>query len=98
MTFAAPHEEAFAKLLDLLGIEWEYEPTTFPLRTDHTGAIKSAFTPDFYIPSLNLYVEVTTQRTKTRKNQKMRLMNEVHPHINVVILFRDDLDMQLPTV
>jgi hypothetical protein len=71
-SFAAPHEEAFSKLLDLLGIEWEYEPTTFPLREDHNGRVKSAFTPDFYLPSLDLYVELTLQRTKTRKNQKLR--------------------------
>jgi hypothetical protein len=45
--FAHPAEEIFARILDFYGIEWIYEPKTFPLMWDEKGAVIEAFTPDF---------------------------------------------------
>ena len=48
--FAHESEEEFARILDFYGIVWQYEPRTFPLRTDGDKIVE-AFTPDFYLPA-----------------------------------------------
>ena len=69
--FSHPAEEAFAKVLDFYMIEWEYEPTTFPLEWDDEGRVVTAFAPDFYLVEDDLYIELTTmqQRHVTKKNR-----------------------------
>ena len=62
--FSHPTEEAFARILDFYGIEWSYEPRTFPLEWNEKGEVTTAFTPDFYLPSQDLYIELTTLRPK----------------------------------
>ena len=82
--FAHNSERQFAKLLDFYGIVWEYEPRTFTLETDRDGKPAQAFTPDFYLPAYELYIEITTlnQRLVTRKNRKVRRLRERYPEIN----------------
>jgi len=89
--FAHPSEEQFAKLLDFYCIEWLYEPRSFPLRWEN-NAIVEMFTPDFYLPGLNLYVELTTlqQPLITTKNRKLRLLKELYPEINIKLLAKND--------
>ena len=60
--FSHPMEAEFARILDYYGIEWQYEPRTFVLGRDAEGTITEAFSPDFYLPSEDLYVELTTMR------------------------------------
>ena len=50
------------------------------------------FTPDFYLPEFDLYIELTTMKQSlvTRKNRKLRLMRELYPEIRVKILYRRD--------
>lgn len=96
--FAGPIEETFAKILDFYGIEWVYEPRTFPLVKDENGRVLEAFTPDFYLPQQDLYIELTTLRPHlaTYKNRRMRLMRELYPEINVKLLKRRELrDMMI---
>ncbi len=40
-----------------------------------------AFTPDFYLPEFDLYVELTTMKQSlvTKKNRKVRLLRELYP-------------------
>jgi len=92
-TFSHPTEEAFARILDFYGIEWEYEPHTFPLEWDSEGNVKEAFTPDFYLSDQDLYIELTTVRPKlvTFKNRKMRRMKELYPDVNIKLFKRQDL-------
>ncbi len=80
-------------ILDFYGIEWEYEPRVFPLRWDKSGNVIEAFTPDFYLPQQNLYIELTTLRPRlsTYKNRRIRLMNQLYPEVNVKLLKRRDL-------
>ena len=87
--FAHPIEETFARILDYYGIQWQYEPRTFPLEWD----INVAFTPDFYLPEQDLYVELTTLRPQLirHKNRKLRRMNELYPDINIKLFKRSDL-------
>ena len=60
--FAHPSEAEFAQMLDFYKIRWQYEPTTFPLQCDAQGRILESFTPDFYLPDQDLYIELTTQK------------------------------------
>ena len=91
--FVHPIEEEFAKLLNYYGIEWQYEPRTFVLAADEEGRVTEAFSPDFYLPGEDLYVELTTMRPKliTRKNRKIRRMRELYPEINIKLFKRQDL-------
>ena len=90
-SFAHPSEEDFAKLLDFYCIEWLYEPRSFPLRWKG-DKIAEMFTPDFYLPELDLYVELTTlkQNLLTEKNRKLRQLRALYPEVNVRLLNKSD--------
>jgi bifunctional protein TilS/HprT len=90
-SFAHPSEEDFAKLLDFYCIEWLYEPRSFPLKWEG-GKIAEMFTPDFYLPELDLYVELTTlkQNLLTEKNRKLRQLRELYPEVNIRLLNKND--------
>ena len=92
--FAHDSERRVAGLLDFYGIAWEYEPHTFVLETSAEGDLRSAFTPDFYLPGHDLYLEVTTLRQSlvTRKNRKVRRLRELHPEIRLRILYKRDIE------
>ena len=85
-------EAEFARILDMYGIEWMYEPRTFPIEWDEEGNIKMAFSPDFYLPKFNLYLELTTMEQKyvTKKNRKARKVMELYPGTNVRIVYKKD--------
>lgn len=91
--FVHPIEEEFARVLDYYGIRWQYEPRTFDLKWNADGQVTQAFTPDFYLPNQDLYVELTTSRPKlvTKKNRKIRRMAELYPDVNVQLWKRADL-------
>ncbi len=91
ISFAHPSEEEFAKLLDFYRIEWLYEPCSFPLEWEGDKIIEM-FTPDFYLPELDLYIELTTlkQSLVTEKNRKIRRLKELYPHINIKLLNKND--------
>lgn len=90
--FAHDSERQFAELLDFYGVEWRYEPETFVLSRNDSGEVAEAFTPDFYLPQFDRYVEITTARQKyiTRKNGKVRRLRERYPDIDVVVLCQRD--------
>ncbi len=94
--FAHPSEEEFAHLLDFYQIEWLYEPRSFELRWDE-GKGSEMFTPDFYLPGLDLYIEMTTLKPGlTRvKNRRVRRMRELYPEVNIKLLARRDYDRLL---
>ncbi len=89
--FAHPSEEEFARLLDFYRIKWIYEPRSFAVEKDGSRVVEM-FTPDFYLPELDLYIEITTmkQSLATEKNRKLRRLKEIHPDINVKLLNRKD--------
>ena len=91
--FAHSSERAFARLLDEHGLRWEYGPSTFVLRRDEQGRVREAVTPDFYLPDVDLYVELTAMRPSLawRKRRKLRLLAEHHPDVNVRLVDRYDL-------
>jgi hypothetical protein len=91
--FAHPVEEAFARILDFYGLQWQYEPRTFPLQWDEDGNVTEAFSPDFYLPEQDLYIELTTLRPHltTIKNRKMRRMQELYPDIHIKLFKRREM-------
>ncbi|GAC1312921.1 MAG: hypothetical protein NVSMB12_03830 [Acidimicrobiales bacterium] len=92
MRFAHNSERQFARLLDFYGVAWEYEPTTFVLEWDRQGRPVLAFSPDFYLPAYDLYIEITTlnQKLVTKKNRKVRRLAELHPDVTVKVLYQRD--------
>lgn len=90
--FAHNSERQFAKLLDFYGVVWEYEPRTFTLETDRVGNPVQAFTPDFYLPAYDLFIEITTlnQKLVTKKNRKARRLRELHPEVDIKVLYQRD--------
>jgi len=86
-------ERNVARQLDKLRVEWIYEPTTFILETREDGNCAVGFTPDFYLPKLDLYLEVTEARqaNTTRKSRKARLAREIHG-ITVLVFYRRDVE------
>lgn len=91
-SFAHPSEKDFASVLDFYRIKWEYEPRSFLIEVDKDGKIREEFTPDFYLPDLNLYIELTTLKQKfvTKKNRKIRMLRELYPNINIKIFYGKD--------
>jgi hypothetical protein len=90
--FAHASERQFAQLLDFYQIEWEYEPRSFDLEVDGDGNVIQRFTPDFYLPQYDLYIEITTMNQKlvTKKNRKVRRLKELYPEINCKIFYQRD--------
>jgi hypothetical protein len=91
-SFAHASERQFARLLDFYQIDWEYEPRSFDLEWDPDGNVIQRFTPDFYLPQYDLYIEITTlnQKLVTKKNRKIRRLRELYPEITCKIFYQRD--------
>jgi hypoxanthine phosphoribosyltransferase len=92
--FANDAERECARLFDFYGVPWEYEPRTFALEQAPDGRVTEAFTPDFYLPEQDLYVEITVmkQALVTRKNRKLRKLRERYPEIRIKLFYRRDIE------
>jgi bifunctional protein TilS/HprT len=92
VNFAHESERNFARFLDFYHIEWRYEATCFPLERDEQGRVTLSFTPDFYLPQFDLYIELTTMKQSlvTRKNRKLRLMRALYPEVKIKMLYNRD--------
>ena len=90
--FSHPSEEIFANLLDFYRVAWEFEPHSFPIQWDNDGKVLEAFTPDFYLPEFDLYVELTTMKQSlvTKKNRKVKLLRDVYPKVNIQVFYQKD--------
>ena len=91
--FANRAEAECARILDYYRIPWEYEPTSFVLARDEEGRVSEAFTPDFYLPEQDLYLEITIMKQSlvTRKNRKLRKLRELYPGVRVKLFYRRDV-------
>jgi len=90
--FAHASEAELARILDYYGVRWEYEPRTFPILWNTDGKVVESFSPDFYLPELETYVELTTlkQSLVRRKNRKLRRLRELYPDIRVKLFYGKD--------
>jgi len=92
VNFAHQSEQEFAHILDFYHIAWQYEPRTFPIEWDADGSVVKSFTPDFFLPEHDLYIELTTlkQSLVTKKNRKVRKLRELYPEVNIKVLYASD--------
>ncbi len=90
--FAHASEAELARILDYYGVRWEYEPRTFPILWNSDGKVVESFSPDFYLPDMDLYVELTTlkQSLVRRKNRKLRRLRELYPDVRVKLFYGKD--------
>jgi hypoxanthine phosphoribosyltransferase len=90
--FAHASEAEMARILDFYAVRWEYEPHTFPIMWNLDGAVVESFSPDFYLPDLDLYLEMTTLRQKLvrKKNRKLRRLRELYPSVNIKLFYARD--------
>lgn len=90
--FANLSERIFANLLTLYDVAWRYEPLEFPLAWDDHGVPTRAFRPDFYLPALGTFVELTVleQRLVTKKNRKVREFRALYPEVPLQVIYRGD--------
>jgi hypoxanthine phosphoribosyltransferase len=90
--FAHASEAEMARILDFYAVRWEYEPHTFPILWNLDGDVVESFSPDFYLPDLDCYLEMTTLRQKLvrKKNRKLRRLRELYPSINVKLFYARD--------
>lgn len=92
VNFANPSEAEFAKVLDFYRIPWKYEPDTFPIEWWPDGRVRSSFSPDFFLPEMDTYLELTTmkQALVTKKNKKIRLFRALYPDKRLLIFYGRD--------
>ena len=92
--FANDAELECAKILDYYAVPWDYEPRTFVLEEDGDGRTVEAFTPDFFLPEQDLYLEVTVMKQSlvTRKNRKLRKLRERYPDVKVKLFYKRDIE------
>jgi hypothetical protein len=90
--FAHRSEQEFARILDFYQIAWLYEPRSFDIAWDKAGLTVQKFTPDFYLPDYDLFIEITTMNQKlvTKKNRKIRRLKELYPEVKCKIFYQKD--------
>jgi hypoxanthine phosphoribosyltransferase len=90
--FAHASEAEMSRILDFYAVRWEYEPDTFPILWNLDGDVVESFAPDFFLPDLDLYLEMTTLRQKLvrKKNRKLRRLRELYPDLNVKLFYARD--------
>jgi hypothetical protein len=90
--FAHQSEAELARILDFYGVAWRYEPHVFPISWNADGAVIESFAPDFYLPEIGLYLELTTlkQSLVRKKNRKLRHLRQLYPEIRVKLFYARD--------
>ena len=88
-----PSEQEFAKILDFYHVPYLYEPRSFPLRWQGERVVEM-FTPDFYLPAQDQYVELTTMKQSLvrRKNRKLKLFRKLYPDVNLRVFYQKDIE------
>jgi hypothetical protein len=90
--FAHASEAEMARILDFYRIRWHYEPHTFPILWNLDGEVVESFSPDFWLPDLDLYLEMTTLRQKLvrKKNRKLRRIRDLYPDLRIKLFYARD--------
>lgn len=82
--FYSTWEANIARVLNLIGISWQYAPRIFDLGV-HT------YRPDFYLPTENMYIEVKNFMNRYSLNRD-RLFRERYPDIKLEILSKKEYE------
>lgn len=86
--FRSTWELAYAKWCEAQNLDYTYEPKTFRLSP---GVGKSnTYTPDFYHPKSNLYVEIKGYMSE-HKAQQLHEFKQMYPDVILALLMKDEL-------
>jgi hypothetical protein len=90
--FAHESEAELARILDYYQVQWRYEPDVFPISWNASGEAVESFAPDFYLPEIDLYIELTTlkQSLVRKKNRKLRYLRQLYPEVRVKLFYARD--------
>jgi hypothetical protein len=90
--FAHASEAEFAHILDFYQVRFEYEPSVFPILWDLDGNVLESFAPDFFLPEMDLFIELTTlqQKLVRKKNRKVRRLRELYPGLRIKLFYGRD--------
>jgi hypoxanthine phosphoribosyltransferase len=90
--FAHESEAELARIFDYYRIEWRYEPDVFPIAWNTDGLVTESFAPDFYLPEVDMYIELTTlkQSLVRKKNRKLRHMRQLYPWVRIKLFYARD--------
>lgn len=80
--FYSRWEANIVRLFNYLGIRWVYQPRTFDLDSQN-------YTPDFYLPEYNVYIEVKNFLWKYSKIRDKKF-RKLYPTINLILLLKKD--------
>ena len=80
--FYSRWEANIARLFNYLDIRWIHQPKTFNLGSQN-------YTPDFYLPDCNNYIEVKNFLWKYSKIRD-RKFRKLYPSINLFLLLKKD--------
>ena len=80
--FYSRWEANIARLLNYLGIKWIFQSRTFNLNSQN-------YTPDFYLPEYNTYIEVKNFLWKYSKIRDKKF-RRLYPNINLILLLKKD--------
>ena len=86
--FAYSWEEEFARTLDEYEISWQYKPRTFAVEWDEEGNFVDSFTPGFYLPARDVFVELASPDCSASgaKARKVRLLRQRYPDVMIKLL------------
>ena len=82
MTFRSGLEEKVADLLVSLGVDYEYEETSYPYTIQHQ------YTPDFVLPDSGVILEVKGYWDPPSR-RKIRQVIKDNPNIDLRMVFQD---------
>jgi len=80
--FYSRWEANVARLFNYFGIKWIFQPKTFDL-------VSQNYTPDFYLPDYNIYIEVKNFLWKYSKIRD-RKFRKLYPDIKLILLLKKD--------
>lgn len=80
--FFSRWEANFARILNLLKIKWEFQPSTFDL-------ITQKYTPDFYLPKYDSYIEIKNFLSDYSLNRD-REFRRLYPAENLILILKNE--------
>src|ERR1041384_623177 len=85
--FAETFEQEFARTLDQRGIAWMYKPRTFAVEWDEDGNFIDSFTPSFFLPASDLYLEVVGPNCRSlgEQSRKAGLLRQQYPGTSIEV-------------
>jgi hypothetical protein len=85
--FANECEHEFARALEVQQILWRYKPRTFAVEWDDEGNFVDSFTPAFYLPGHDRYLELTAPDSPvSRTARKVRLLRQNYVSVKIDLI------------